>query len=183
MCNHGFIGAICMPSELIPAGMPLPTIIRKGGPFWAGVPARYRHPVSDSPPPSALSRWTYSSVMKGTWATTQRRSVIGNWALAASNASISAMKSVWDRECTSARQPAWATRSAAAANAAPVPWAMNSPMPPVRNMSSPKNGNWLRSRSASSGVFGSDSMCRKLIRMRASSSPSRCRARNGRCIV
>ena len=28
MCSHGFIGAICMPSELIPAWMPLSTIIQ-----------------------------------------------------------------------------------------------------------------------------------------------------------
>ena len=55
---NGFIGAICMPSELIPAGMPLSTIIRNGGPDCGPVPARYCQPVRLTPPPIALSRFT-----------------------------------------------------------------------------------------------------------------------------
>ena len=89
MWIHGFIGAICIPSELMPAGMPLSTISRNGGPAYCGavvgrLPARYCQPVSESPPPIALSRLIHSSVIRGTWAMTQRRSVMSNSALTSS---------------------------------------------------------------------------------------------------
>jgi len=50
---------------------------------------------------------------------------------------------------------ACATLSAAALNGLVVlvPWAMNSPMPPVLTMSSPKKGNAFFRRCTSSGVF------------------------------
>ena len=38
MPSHGFIGEICMPSELIPERMPLSMISRNGGPLPVAVP-------------------------------------------------------------------------------------------------------------------------------------------------
>ncbi len=185
MWIQGFIGAICMPSELMPAWMPLSTIIRNGGPAYGGrsglvctPPARNCHPVSERPPPIALKRSIHSCVMPGTCAITQRLSptMPGNSVFTVSNAVISSSKSggalVRDArrpsECTSARQPALATFRAASRKrpGTAVPWAMNSPMPPVRTRSSPKNGKAFFSRCTSSGVASSVSMCRKLMRNR-----------------
>src|SRR5437879_5250730 len=102
MCSHGFIGAICMPSELMPAWMPLgrlllSTIMRNGGPAYGatmlavGFPARYCQPVSDRLPPIACSRSIHSCVMPGTCATTQRisRTIPGTSVFAASKPWIS----------------------------------------------------------------------------------------------
>ncbi len=60
---------------------------------------------------------------------------------------------------------------------------MNSPMPPVRTQSLPKNGNALRNRSVRPGSAGSVSMCRKLMRRRTRPFPSAYVSRKGRCIV
>ena len=110
--------------------------------------------MSERLPPIAWKRSIHSCVMPGTWAITQRRSrtTPANSVFTVSNAWISNSKSAGalagvlrrPSEWTSARQFAAATRRAAARNcgavAGFVPWAMNSPMPPVFTMSSPRKG-------------------------------------------
>ena len=144
MWIHGFIGAICIPSELIPAGIPLSTIsgtAARSGRVVGSEPARYCQPVSERPPPIAFSRLTHSSVIRGTCATTQRRSVIENSVLRRLVGRDLLTEVGRLSECTSARQPACATSRAASPEDLPVPDAMNSPIAPVISTSSPKN--WM----------------------------------------
>jgi len=51
---------ICMPSELMPTGMPLARMSRNGGPFWVAVPVSQRQPPRTfTPPPRFFSFWRY----------------------------------------------------------------------------------------------------------------------------
>jgi hypothetical protein len=78
----------------------------------------------------------------------------------------------------------WPTSRCASRQTAPeLIGAAHSPIAPVIIIGSPKNWNWLRSRSCSSGSAGSFWFCRKFICSRTIVLPSRCSESHGLYIV